>query len=315
MQKLLFFILLSLHLYGESSVNEFSYAKLLDGRDSAYQDLTANQTQKLEKEHFQELHKAISSHSLHTLQKALVESSNLFDYQKLLFLEGGVGLFTSLKNAHLKESSLLESALLACLSSTSISEKDYLDFDIISSACRVLLDPRKTERDALDALLKKRGEAVGISPDTPDGRVLIRLSAMMGCYKKEDGKLLLDAFNLLSIKDRELALLQLDPRSMRREKLLPHGASELLATLMNNLVLGEPREERIKKAVQIGVPLLSKILHTHEQHLAKGTARPDLPLHFDILLKTASSRAMDLTSATYQIDPSGNISLDFAIQL
>lgn len=217
-------------------------------------------------------------------KKLLIQTANLAHYGHVTHLEGGPGMFSKLKHSGLPSASPIAFAfdffVHTCdvagalghvnnQSSLVYTESSHQAMQAVISACKVLADSEKTEVDAYNAYLKIRADFLGLNDQDRIDRALTRMGAMLRLFTPEDGMLLKKAILELDLEQQTKILMQLDTKEGEELERTPTYMPAVLVNLSNNPQLGITREERISKAVILGLPFLAKVLEKHKQSLFK----------------------------------------------
>lgn len=191
-------------------------------------------------------------------------------------------------------------------SSLVYTESSHQAMQAVVAACRVLADSEKTEVDAYNAYLKIRAGYLGLNDQDRIDRALTRMGAMLRLFTPEDGMLLKKAILELDSEQQTKIIMQLDTKEGEELERTPTYMPAVLVNLCNNPQLGITREERISKAVILGLPFLAKVLEKHKQSLFKNKANPKIPLNFNKAAGFAKERPYALLNG-FNIDQEGNV--------
>lgn len=82
----------------------------------------------------------------------------------------------------------------------------------------------------------------------------------------------------------------------------------VLVNLLNNSQLGESKEERLSKAITLGLPFITRVLEKHKKMLANHEIDPNIPLNFNKMAGVAKALPHSL-SKEFHIDKEGNVHL------
>ena len=82
----------------------------------------------------------------------------------------------------------------------------------------------------------------------------------------------------------------------------------VLVNLFNNPNLGNTKEERLSKAIEVGLPFLAKVLEKHQKLLKLDVMDPNIPLNFNRAAGIAKE-APELLFCEFQIDQEGLVDL------
>lgn len=254
-------------------------------------------------------------------KKLLSQTANLAHYGHMTHLEGGPGMFSKLKQSSLPSVSPVALAfdffVHTCdvggalghvnnKSSLVYTESSHQVMQAVASACKVLADSKKTEIDAYNAYLKIRANWLGLNAQDRTDRTLTRIGAMLRLFTPEDGLLLKKALLELDSEQQTKIIMQLDTKEGEELERTPTYMPAVLVNLSNNPQLGGTREERISKAVILGLPFLSKVLEKHRQSLFENKANPQIPLNFNKAAGVAKDKSYALLNG-FNIDQEGNV--------
>lgn len=254
-------------------------------------------------------------------KKLLLQTANLAHYGHVTHLEGGPGMFSKLKQSSLISSSPIAFAfdffVHTCdvagalghvnnRSSLVYTESSHQAMQAVMAACKVLANSEKTEVDAYNAYLKIRADFLGLNDQDRIERALTRMGAMLRLFTPEDGMLLKKAILELDSDIQTKILMQLDIKEGEELERTPTYMPAVLVNLSNNPQLGTTREERISKAVILGLPFLAKVLEKHKQSIFENNANPKIPLNFNKAAGIAKERPQALLNE-FNIDQEGNV--------
>lgn len=249
--------------------------------------------------------------------------ANLAHYGHITHLEGGSGMFYHLKRTGLPSEDPVALAFDLFVhtcdvagalghvnnqSSVVYTEPTHKAMQAMGRAVGVLCDASKTEKEAHDAYLQARASWLGLNTEIRSDRVLTRMGAMLRLFKPEEGGLLRQAMESLDPKMREKIIAQFDdqasdPLLLRTPTYMP----AVLVNLSNNEKLGKTAQERLIKAITIGLPFLTAVLERHKELVASGAIRSDIPLCFNKAAGTAKTNPDLLSQGNFKIDAEGNV--------
>lgn len=259
--------------------------------------------------------------SLPSSAKALLlKVANLAHYGHITHLEGGVDMFRILKQSSLPHTD--PAALSFNLfvhtcdvagalghvnnqASIAYTEHTHQAIQAMGNAVKTLSDPSKTEFDAYNAYLTIRANWLGLNSEDKLDRVLARIGAMLRLFTPEEGKVLKKA--ILGLEKSSLCKIVshlVEDSPFRTPTYMP----ALLVNLTNNLALGISKEERLAKAITIGLPFIARALEKHQELITNGEADPHIPLNFNTMAGIAKT-APDLLLQEFYIDKEGNVGL------
>lgn len=254
-------------------------------------------------------------------KKLLIQTANLAHYGHVTHLEGGPAMFSKLKQSSLLSSSPTPFAfdffVHTCdvagalghvnnQSSLVYTESSHQAMQAVMAACKVLADSQKTEVDAYNTYLKIRADWLGLNDLDRIDRALTRVGAMLRLFTPEDGRLLKEAILELDSEQQIKIFTQLDIKEGEEFERTPTYMPAVLVNLSNNSQLGITREERLSKAVTLGLPFLAKVLEKHKQSLFENKADPKIPLNFNKAAGVAKERPHTLLNE-FNIDQEGNV--------
>jgi hypothetical protein len=252
-----------------------------------------------------------------------VRVANLAHYGHITHLEGGFSMFQKIK-----ESSLAIKDPLALFfglfihtcdvagalghvnfqSSLAYTEVTHRAMHAMNEAVRLLSDPSKNEEDAYNEYLKKRMKWLGLDFSNRADQVLGRVGAMLRLFTKEEGKLLRKAIAEIpsSMRDRIATQFNAAQQSLCRT---PTYMPALLVNLANNFTLGATKEERLSKAVILGLPFITRVLEKQAELVQKDKSRATIPLNFNEVAGVVKTAPESLNGSGY-IDEEGSVHLD-----
>ncbi len=256
-------------------------------------------------------------------KKLLTSIANLAHYGHITHLEGDTGMFEKLKESGLASTDPIALSFDLFVhtcdvagalghvnnqSSLVYNEQTHMAMQAMAEAVRTLSDPRKTELDAYNAYLNTRASWLGLNSKDPLDRVLTRVGAMLRLFTPEEGAILKKALQTLDSSAQKQITTELDTQKENRLARTPTYMPAVLVNLANNTKLGNTKEERIAKAVTLGLPFLAKTLKLHRQALLKKEADATIPLNFNPIAGVAKeSPEKLLKDAT--IDKEGSVEI------
>ena len=256
-------------------------------------------------------------------KRLLVEIANLAHYGHITHLEGGTGMFTRLKESEIasKDPIALSFDLFVHTcdvagalghvnnqSSLVYTEPAHRAMQAMGEAVKVLSDPKKSEWDAYNTYVQIRASWLGLNADNSSDRVLARIGAMLRLFSSEEGIVLKMAMNQLDVSTRERISDQLDVQQFPQLGRTPTYIPAVLVNLSNNTQFGNSKDDRLVKAVTIGLPFITRVLEKHQDMLVKQEIDSNVPLNFNKMAGIAKT-SPDLFSKEFYIDKEGNIHL------
>lgn len=257
-------------------------------------------------------------------QQLLIKTANLAHYGHITHLEGGLSMFSKLKESQLGVQDLnalrfdlfvhtcdVAGALghLHSRSSMMYTEPTYRAIQATHEACLLFQDPEKTEWDAYQSYLAVRAQWLGLDPDDQIERVLTRIGTMMRLYSPAEGSLLKEAVASLNEGQKAKIVEQLDIQKGKKENRTPTYMPAVLVNLLNQSQLGDTREERLKQTVLLGLPFLSQVLQRQEERLIAKQADAQIPLNFNPIAGLVKKNPKALQNADFEIDADGKVLL------
>ncbi|HEX2580322.1 MAG TPA: hypothetical protein VHK67_07990 [Rhabdochlamydiaceae bacterium] len=256
-------------------------------------------------------------------KELLIEIANLAHYGHVTHLEGSAGMFSKLKESGVPSSDPIAlsfdlfvhtSDVAGALghvnnqSSLVYTEPAHRAMQAMGDAVRVLSNTHKTEWDAYNAYLEVRASWLGLKPEDRSDRVLSRIGAMLRLFTEEEGATLKKAMLELDPDVRARIAAQLDVQKQDQPSRTPTYMPAVLVNLSNNSQLGESKEERLSKAITIGLPFITRVLEKHKEMSANHEIDPNIPLNFNKMAGVAKT-SPQLLSKGFYIDKEGNVHL------
>jgi len=257
-------------------------------------------------------------------KQLLVEIANLAHYGHVTHLEGGLEMFSKLKESGVAANDPIALSFDLFVhtcdvagalghvnnqSSLVYTEPTHLSMRAMNDAVKVFLNPNRNELDAYNAYLTVRASWLGLDPNDRSDRVLVRIGAMLRLFSLEEGVALRKAMAELDPATRAQVASQLDVQPHHQSGRTPTYMPAVLVNLSNNPSLGATREERLAKAVTIGLPFIARVLAAHQELLRKGEIDANIPLNFNTIAGVAKTSPASLSGPFY-IDREGNICLE-----
>ncbi|MDP1609019.1 MAG: hypothetical protein Q8L98_06875 [Chlamydiales bacterium] len=236
-------------------------------------------------------------------KKLLFKIANLAHYGHVTHLEGGLGMFSKLKESGVPSTDPIAlsfdlfvhtcdvaGALGHVNNQSSIvyTESTHQAMQAMAEAVRVLISPNASELDAYNAYLSVRASWLGLNCHHHSDRVLTRVGAMLRLFTVEEGMVLRKAIAELDPVMQTRIAAQLDVQ-LKESGRTPTYMPAVLVNLANNPALGVTKEERLSKAVTIGLPFITRVLERHKELMAKGEIDPTIPLNFNAMAGLAKN--------------------------
>ena len=254
-------------------------------------------------------------------KQLLIQSANLAHYGHITHAEGSFNMFSKLKQSSLIETDPIVFAFDVFVHTCDVAgalghvnnesslvyrEPTHKAMQAMKLSCLSLKDPNRSEKDAYNIYLQKRAAWMGLDINQPEEKILARIGAMLRLFTKEEGSILKNAMEQISANDKKRVLKQLDVLSETNISRTPTYIPALLVNLSNNQELGATREERLEKAITLGLPFVAKVLEKHQRMIAENKADPKNPLNFNKAAGVAKKAPHDLSKG-FKIDPEGHV--------
>lgn len=242
-------------------------------------------------------------------KQLLVQIANLAHYGHVTHLEGGLSMFTKLKQSDVSNDALAFDLFVHLCdvagalghvnnkSSVVYTELTHRAMTAMQKACFLLREPNKTEIDAYNAYLAERCSWIGLDPANDTDRVLGRLSAMLRLFTIEEGAILKNGFQKLDMVEGEKVIAQLSMTEGRTPTYMP--------AVLVNLV----SKVKLEQAIVLGLPFIAKVLEKHHQMLTNKEADPEIPLNFNAIAGIVKSDPEALKAKGFIIDKEGQVFL------
>jgi hypothetical protein len=256
-------------------------------------------------------------------KKLLSEIANLAHYGHITHLEGSAGMFSKLKESAVPSTDPIALSFDLFVhtcdvagalghvnnrSSLVYTEPAHRALQAMGDAVRVLSNTHKTEWDAYNAYLGVRASWLGLSSEERSDRVLARIGAMLRLFTQEEGDILKKAMLELDADIRNRIAAQLDVQRQDQPRRTPTYMPTVLVGLSNNPQLGASKEERLSKAITVGLPFITRVLEKHKELLANHEIDSNIPLNFNEMAGIAKT-SPNLLSEEFYIDKEGNVHL------
>jgi hypothetical protein len=248
-------------------------------------------------------------------KELLLKTANLAHYGHITHLEGTASMFSKLKTTNIaaEDALALQFSLFVhtCdvagalghvdrYSSLMYIEPTHRAITAMKTAVAVLSDPEKSEQNAYDAYLATRASWLGLGSSSRIDRVLARIGAMTRLLTPEEGAWIQQAIHQLSPADQQMIVEQFDVQKQDALARTPTYIPALLINLMNNVNLAASREERLKKAITLGLPMVAKVLQKQSLQMANS----DIPLNFNKAAGLAKNDPSALVGE-FMVEPDG----------
>jgi predicted transcriptional regulator YdeE len=256
-------------------------------------------------------------------KELLAEIANLAHYGHVTHLEGGAGMFSKLKESRVPSSDPIALSFDLFVhtcdvagalghvnnqSSLVYTEPAHRAMQAMGDAVRVLSNTQKTEWDAYNDYLAVRASWLGLSPEDRSDRVLSRIGAMLRLFTIEEGVVLKKAMLEIDVDVRNRIAAQLDVQQQDQPVRTPTYMPAVLVNLSNHSQLGETKEERLFKAITLGLPFITRVLEKHKELVANHEIDPNIPLNFNKMAGVAKTSPHSLSDSFF-IDEEGNVLL------
>src|SRR5579862_821028 len=236
-------------------------------------------------------------------------------YGHITHIEGRRSMFTPLKESGIAETDPLlidldlyvytwdvAAALGHVKFTTSLVYHKQCDqaMQAMKRAVHVLADPTKTEQDALDSIVTEHASWIGLDPKDKYDRVLARVAAMMRLFTPEEGAILRKAMLEMSpeMRDRIVQQFDVSGENITKNELTDTYIPAVLVNLLNNPALGKTREERLSKAIFLGLPFLTIVLEKYK--------KPESRLDFNDIAGVAKTSPASLSKEAF-VDKEGRV--------
>lgn len=254
-------------------------------------------------------------------KKLLIKLALFHNFDEILHLEGGVGMFSSIKAASAKTDVFTLLAfcqiLYACeiagnsgnlRKESSFIQPVYRSTKAMEQAVGVLNHPFGNEWTCYSSYLEWRMNCLGFDPEVNSDRILGRLGAMFELSNSVDGETLKNAISELDREIYKKLLIQFDIFKQQRKGKTPIHLSKLLIVLLNHPNLGKTRQERMSNAVKIGLAFVVKVNDKFQQMLKDKHIDLSIPLNFSNMV-TLAQKSPEILQQEFQIDVNGVVQL------
>ncbi len=194
-------------------------------------------------------------------------------------------------------------------SSLVCTEPTYCAMQATADGVRILTNPQKNEWDAYNAYLRVRASWLGLSSEDRLDRVLVRIGAMLRLHTPEEGVVLREAIFKLDTSILNRIVAQLDVQQQDQPGRTPTYIPAVLANLSNSPQLVGSKQERLSKAIILGLPFITKVLEKHKKLIINDQIDPNIPLNFNIIAGIAKAFPDRLNNEEFYIDKEGNVRL------
>lgn len=256
-------------------------------------------------------------------KELLFKTSGIAHYGHITHLEGGTEIFLGLQESGIayKDPIALSFDLFVHTcdvagalghvnhrSSLAYTELTHKALQATGEAVRVLSNQNMSVWDAYQAYVQIRADWLGLDASDANDRVLVRVGAMLRLFTPEEGIILKQAMQQFDPQVRQRIVAQLDVPEGILEGRTPTYMPALLVNLSNNTTLGRTKEERLFKAVLIGLPFIARVLERCHEMLKDGEFDPNIPLNFNQMAGVAKT-SPELLESSFCIDQEGNVLL------
>jgi len=232
-------------------------------------------------------------------RELLYKTSGLAHFGHITHLEGGTHMFDALFEKEIASDDptalSFELFIHTCdvagalghinhESSLVYTQDTHSAMQAMADAVHLLEDPSKAPKDAYDAYVATRASWLGLDENDPLDRVLTRIGAMLRLFTPNEGQILkktIDRFDettlhkIVSGFDEQL-----------ENCATPTYMPAVLVNLINHPNLGNSKEERLSRAISLGLPFLAKVIEKHQELMNDGEFDPKVPLNFNPIAAT-----------------------------
>ena len=256
-------------------------------------------------------------------KKLLLKTAHLAHYGHITHLEGGLEMLQVLKKSaislHDPIALIFDLFIHRCdvagalghinhQSSLSYTEFTHQAIQAMANAIKIFADPNKSELDVYNAYLSIRASWLGLDPNIRSDRVLTRIGAMLRLFTQKEGEVLKKAMDAIEKSMRARIADQLDVSLDESFNSTPTYIPAVLVNLSKNPELGKMKEERLFKAITIGLPFIVRVLEAYKERVVKGEMNANIPLNFNKIAGIAKSFPNSL-QGRFVIDREGNVNL------
>ena len=132
---------------------------------------------------------------------------------------------------------------------------------------------------------------------------------MLRLHKPEEGVVLREAIFKLDTSILNRIVAQLDVQQQDQPGRTPTYIPAVLANLSNSPQLVGSKQERLSKAIILGLPFITKVLEKHKKLIINDQIDPNIPLNFNIIAGIAKAFPDRLNNEEFYIDKEGNVRL------
>lgn len=249
-------------------------------------------------------------------KKLLVDTPNLIHYGHVTHLEGGPSMFSKLRQKKISPLAMkLDQFVHVCdvagalghvnqNSSLAYTNETHKAMTAAFKACNTLQNQDGNEETAYQTYLQIRANWIGLNIEIREEKVLARVGSMLRLMEISQGDVLKDAFGKIEETKKDAIL-----KSFENEiSPTPTYVPAVLINLMNNPNLGETKEERISRALSLGLPLISRVFDRYEENIQSGKIAKETRLNFNPIAGLAKTDPHRLEN-DFMIEKDGSIRL------
>jgi len=248
-------------------------------------------------------------------QQLLIRSAGLAHYGHITHLEGGPVMFENLAKGVSEIDLSLDLFVHFCdvagalghingNSSLVYNNLTRQSMGLMRSCVESVAKGEKSIQEAYFVAMEERASWLGLD-DMAEGRVLGRIGAMTRLFSPQDGAQLKKGWEALSFQDRaDITRAFIEPQKLAKRT--PTYMPALLVNLMGNKELGETRDERLRRAIMIGLPFCARAILKHEEMIREKKISPNIPLCFNAIAGVAKTKP-SLLGGMITIDKDGNV--------
>lgn len=255
-------------------------------------------------------------------QELLYKTSGLAHFGHITHLEGGIHMFDSLFEREIasEDPTALSFELfihtcdvagalghINCVSSLVYTQETHRAMQAMADAVRLLEDPSKTSEDAYNFYVATRATWLELDENDPLDRVLSRIGAMLRLFTPPEGQIIKKTVNRFDETTLHKIVSGFDEHSGHFTT--PTYMPAVLVNLTNHPKLGRTREERLSKAISLGLPFLARVLEKHQKLMSEGEFDPNVPLNFNPIAGAVKDNPYALRYP-FSIQENGHVVID-----
>lgn len=260
--------------------------------------------------------KKLSEEHKSLLQKA----ANIIHFGHVTHLEGGPTMFSKLQQSEFvsKEREVIDFEFFVHICDVAaaaghVEKKGSLVYVENTHKAKmavkeaVMLLASNNEIEAYHNYIAKRASWLNLDKNTPEGRVLARVGAMLRLFYPSEGESLKKGWDQIDTGLRTQLIEQFDLQTLQTDHPTPTYVPAVLGNIFSNKKIWEDKDQRLQQAVIIGLPFVSSVLSEYVKKAQRVQNLAKIPLNFNEVAGIAGNDPKQLLAKTFTIENDGKV--------